>query len=89
MKIAACFLVFLAAPLACNASDVSDLASGYASAFSAMNRMTCNLTCVVDGQSMVIKNVKLVKAFGGALLLRQDNGEQMVLSAGSVVRITE
>jgi hypothetical protein len=89
MKIAACLLALLAAPLASHASDISDLASGYASAFAAMDRLTVNLTCVEGGQPVIIKDVKLVRAFGGALLIRRNNGDQMVLSAGSVVRITE
>ena len=89
MKILACIAAALALPLTCHASDISDLASGYASAFSAMDRLTVNLVCVEDGKPTIIKDVKQVRAFGGTLLVRLTNGEQMVLSAGSVSRITQ
>jgi len=89
MKILACLLALSAVPLCCKASDISDLASGYAGAVAAMNRMTVNLQCIDDGKTCVIKDVKDVRAYGGALLVKLNNGEQMVISAGSVTRITQ
>jgi hypothetical protein len=89
MKIAVCLLALSAVTLTCRASDISDLAAGYASAFAAMDRVSINLTCVDAGQTIVIKDVKLVKSFGGALLIRRTNGDQMVLSAASVLKLTE
>jgi hypothetical protein len=89
MKTAIRLFALLVAPLGCNASDISDLASGYASAFAAMDRMTVNLTYVEDGKPRVLGDVKQVRAFGGTLLVKLTNGEQMVLSAGSVTRITQ
>jgi hypothetical protein len=89
MKTTACVLALAAILPSLRASDVSDLASGYSSAFAAMDRLTCNIVCIESGQSTIIKDVKLVRAFGGALLIRQSNGNQMVISAGSVVRMTE
>jgi hypothetical protein len=89
MKISACLLALLITTLHARASDISDLASGYASAFSAMDRLTVNLVCVEDGKPSVIKEVKQVRAFGGTLLIRLNNGDQMVLSAGSVTRLTQ
>jgi hypothetical protein len=89
MKTAAVLLAFAVFASTARASDVSDLASGYSSAFAAMDRLTCNIVCIEAGQPATIKDVKLVRAFGGALLVRQSNGNQMVISAGSVVRITE
>lgn len=89
MKTAACLFALLATPLVSHASDVSDLAAGYAGAFAAMDRLTVNIVYVDEGKPTILKDVKQVRAFGGALLVKLTNGEQMVLSAGAVTRITQ
>jgi hypothetical protein len=89
MKTAACLLLSFATALSLQASDISDLATGYASAFQAMNKSTVTIAYTDNGQPAVIKNVKEVRAFGGALLIKVNTGDQMILSSGSVLRIAE
>jgi hypothetical protein len=87
MKTTACLLVLLAAGFTCRASDISDLASGYASAFKNFEHSSISITYSTDGQTEVLKNVKKIEPFGGALLIRFENGEQMIISAAGVTRM--
>jgi len=89
MKNAAAFLALLLPLAHARASDISDLASGYANAFRAMGRSTVTIAYSDSGQPAVIKNVKDVRAFGGALLLKLNTGDEVILSSGSVLRISE
>jgi hypothetical protein len=72
-----------------SASDLSDLAVGYADAFQAMNRTTVTITYVDSGTPTALNNIKEVRAFGGALLIRLTGGDQMILNSGTVLRITQ
>lgn len=89
MKIALCAAACLLAASSSRASDISDLASGYANAFLAMNKSTATIAYMDNGQPAVVKEVKEVRAFGGALLLRLTTGDQLILNSGSVTRITQ
>lgn len=89
MKSAACLLAVLLLCPALRGSDISDLAAGYANAFQALGKSCATVTYSDSGQPVAIKNVKDVRAFGGALLLRLNTGDQLILSSGSVLRISE
>jgi hypothetical protein len=92
MKMIACVLVPLLGVLNCEAreaSDSADLAFGYANAFGCMGKSTVCIAYSNAGQSEIIRDVKEIKSFGGVLLIKVYNGDQQVLDAGRVIKITE
>ena len=88
MKIAVCALVFLTTTLTVRASDIADLAAGYAAAFKCLERSTASISYTAADQTSVLKDVKEIRPFGGVLLIRFTNGDQAVLNAAGVSRIT-
>lgn len=92
MKMTVCALVSLLNVWNCGAresSDSSDLAFGYANAFGCMGKSTVCIAYSNAGQSEIIRDVKEIKSFGGVLLIKVYNGDQQILDAGRVIKITE
>ena len=93
MRMTLCLAMLAMALSPCSASEGSTsdtlaLASGYARAFQEMSPSSVTITYNGASGLEPIKDVKDIKAFGGALLIRTFTGNQQILDAGRVVRIS-
>jgi hypothetical protein len=91
MKITAVVLALLFTTLSSQAregSDASDLAAGYANAFQCMSRTSVSVVYSNSGQPEIIKDIKEMKPFGGVLLVKAINGDQQILDASRIIKIS-
>ncbi len=71
------------------ASEVEDLARGYATAFPGITRIPVYLNLRREGGVVTLVSVKAVKAVAGVLVVELDNGFTYLLNPEDVVSITD
>lgn len=89
MKVLNVLLCVLALPMALPASESTDLASGYAAAFVALNPYSASITYIGETQTEVLTKIRRVYSYGGVLLVQFDNGSSKVLDPARVERMSD
>lgn len=70
-------------------TTVSDLAKGYAEATRQLSESRIVIHYKVEGKMTALRGVRSVRAFHGVLLITLSGGESLILSAESIVMITD
>ena len=71
------------------ATEVEELARGYAAAFSSITRTPVYLVHSRDGTTTVLVSIKSVKASAGVLVVETDKGLVYILNPKDMVMITD
>ncbi|MEO0454009.1 MAG: hypothetical protein AAFY98_07715 [Verrucomicrobiota bacterium] len=76
-----------------NADDrlcgAAQLARGYQAAFEEMNDTSVSIQYWNAGKVETIEKVRRIHAFGGTLLIRNISGQEQILNATKVIKISE